>query len=75
MTIQTQTNTANLREFVLALPIAEPVQADSRDYGFDFDEAELAEELTAPLPASLSIQSILEVDANEFEKSFHFFLS
>ena len=73
MTIQTQTNTADLHEFVLAFPIAEPIQADSRDYGFDFNEDELGRDLLAPLSDSISIQSLPEVDA--FEKIFQYFLS
>ena len=73
MTIQTQTNFTNLREFILALPIAEPIQADSRDYGFDFNEDELGRELLAPLPVSLTVQSHPDTDA--FDQTFHCFLS
>lgn len=75
MTIQTPTTPVSLREFAFALPIAEPIQADSRDYGFDFDEEELGRELLAPLPDSLSAPSFPEVDADAFEKTFLYFLS
>ncbi|MEW6030378.1 MAG: hypothetical protein ACOYZ8_08225 [Chloroflexota bacterium] len=53
----------------------ESIFADSRDYGFDLDKDELARELLAPLPASLPASSLPEVDADEFEQTFHFFLS
>ena len=54
---------------------ATPVQACSRDYGFDFDEEEIGRELLAPLPAWLSTQPILEIEADEFEQVFQCFLS
>jgi|PlaIllAssembly_1097288.scaffolds.fasta_scaffold1484349_1 hypothetical protein len=72
MTIQTQTTPARLSEFVVALPIAEPIYANPCDYGFDFDAEELA---PTSLPASLPAQSLPEVDALEFEAAFHYFLS
>ena len=72
MTTQTQTNSAKLRELALALPIAETIQADSRDYGFDFNEDELGRELLSPLPAGITVQSL--PDANSAEKTFHYFL-
>ena len=73
MTIQTQTNSTNLCEFVITLPIMELIQADSRDYGFDFNKDELGRELLAPLPASFTVQSLPDLDA--FENTFHYFLS
>lgn len=75
MTIQTQTTSLSLREFAFALPVAESIQADSRDYGFDFDEEELGSELLAPLPDSISAQSFSEAAADAFEKTFQYFLS
>ena len=75
MTIQTQTTSLSLREFAFALPVAEPFQAEACDYGFDFDEEELGRELLAPLPDSLSVQSLPEVDACAFESTFQHFLS
>lgn len=75
MTIQTQTTSLSLSEFAFAIPIAEPIQADSRDYGFDFEEEELGRELLAPLPVSISAQSFPEVDADTFESTFQYFLS
>lgn len=75
MTNQTQTTSICLREFAFLLPPTESIHADSRDYGFDFDEDELGLELAAPLPACLSIQSLPEVDADAFESTFQHFLS
>jgi hypothetical protein len=73
MTIQILTHPATICNFLVALP--EPIQASSRDYGFDFDEEEIARELVTPLPASLSTQAIPEVDADDFEQIFQYFLS
>jgi len=56
------------------LPV-QPVQACSRDYGFDFDEEEIVRERLAPLPASLSVQTIPEVDADKFDFDNLWFLS
>ena len=54
---------------------SEPIFASSRDYGFDFDEEEIGRELLTPLPVSLSTQPVLEIEADEFEQTFHYFLS
>jgi len=54
---------------------AQPVQACSRDYGFDFDEEEMGREMLAPLPVDLSSQAIPEADADEFEQGLRCFLS
>lgn len=75
MTIQTQTASINQQAFAFALPVAESFQANSRDYGFDFDEDELGRELLAPLPFNFANQSLPEVDADEFEKTLHYFLA
>lgn len=56
-------------------PLAQPIQASSRDYGFDLDEEEIARELITPLPASLGAASIPEVDADEFVSRYLSFLS
>jgi len=73
MTIQT--TSICLHEFAFLLPSTQSIHADSRDYGFDFDEEKLGMELTAPLPLCLSIQSLPEVDADAFESTFRHFLS
>jgi len=54
---------------------AQPIQACSRDYGFDFDEEEIGREMLAPLPFKTSSHAIPEVDADEFEQVFQCFLS
>jgi hypothetical protein len=66
--------------FVVVSPTADfsrthPIQACSRDYGFDFDEDEIGRELLAPLPVDLSSQGFPEIDADEFEQVFQCFLS
>jgi hypothetical protein len=50
-----------------------PYHATSLDYGFDFNEDELASELSAPLPASQADQPVQHVGADEFEKLFRWF--
>lgn len=80
MNTQTLTNfTLNCNLVIASLPIdfpkARPIQACSRDYGFDFDEEEIGRELLAPLPARLSSGAILEIEADEFEQVFQCFLS
>jgi len=54
---------------------AQPIQACSRDYGFDFDEEEIGREMLAPLHFETSSHAIPEVDADEFEQVFPCFLS
>lgn len=54
---------------------AYPIQACSRDYGFDFDEEEIGRELLAPLPGNLASQAFPEIDVDEFEQVFQCFLS
>lgn len=67
-------------DFAVALPetyqpLESPIYASSRDYGFDFDEEELGNELLAPLHADSASSIIHEVDADEFEQVFQYFLS
>ena len=54
---------------------AQPIQACSRNYGFDFDEEEIGRKMLAPLPFKTSSHAIPEVDADEFEQVFQCFLS
>lgn len=80
MNTQTLTNPVMTCNFVFALPeakfpIESPILASSRDYGFDFDEEEIAREMLAPLPASFADQPIPDVGANEFEQAFQYFFS
>lgn len=73
MTIQILTRPTTICNY-LVTPL-KPIQASSRDYGFDFDEEELARELLAPLPTNFSAQSIPEVTAGEFASRYLWFLS
>jgi hypothetical protein len=54
---------------------AQPIQACSRDYGFDFDEEEIGREMLAFIPANLSSQTIPDIDVDEYEQVFPCFLS
>ena len=80
MNTQTLTTPALTCNFLVAFPQAglsseEPIFASSRDYGFDFDEVELAEGLLAPLPTNPGPQPMSEVAAEEFESRYLSFLS
>ncbi len=54
---------------------ARPVTACSCDYGFDFDEDELASELLASSAASLLDQPTFTIPADEFETLYRWFSS
>jgi hypothetical protein len=73
MTIQTLTRPATICNFLVALP--EPIQASSRDYGFDFDEEEIGRELIAPLPTDHSTRTLCDIDPDEFESRYLWFPS
>jgi len=73
MTIQILTLPATICNFLVASP--EPIQACSRDYGFDFDEEQLAEELLTTSPTDSSTQPASEIAADEFEARYLSFLS
>ncbi len=73
MTTQTLAIPMTICNFIIASE--EPIFADSRDYGFDFDEEDVARELLAPLPAASVVQAPSEVEADEFEKVFQYFIS
>jgi hypothetical protein len=80
MTAQTLASPMTICNFVIAFPeiiyLPEELTCIStRDYGFDFDEEELGNELLALLPAKLADQPIPEVDADGFEQTFQYFLS
>lgn len=49
---------------------AQPIQASSCDYGFDYDEDKLGRELLTPLSASLVAQAMPQVAADEFESRY-----
>ena len=70
---------ANLSQFFFTLspadPDSQPIRAGSRDYGFDFDEEELAREPLAPLPTGLTNWGMPEINPEEFESLFLWFIS
>ena len=70
MNTQTLKNSANICNFSFALLATDllptqPDQISSHDYGFDFDEDELAEDLLASLHSGED-QATLSLDADEF---------
>lgn len=80
MNAQTLTKSAMSLNFLVApseatSPLESPILISSRDYGFDFDEAELARELLAPLPtlAGASISSGTQTD--EFEPALQYYFA
>lgn len=81
MNTQTLTATPMMTcSFVVAIPetdfpAGEPVYASSRDYGFDFDDTELAEELVAPLSLTTHKFTISDVDTNEVEQALRYYFS
>ena len=52
-----------------------PVQACSRDYGFDVDEEEIGREMLAPVPASFLAHVISEPEGDGSENAELWFLS
>ncbi|HEX6269684.1 MAG TPA: hypothetical protein VFZ43_05585 [Anaerolineales bacterium] len=75
MKVQNLTPAVKIFNLVIGLAPIElaptrPIQACSRDYGFDFDEEEIGRELLSPLPANLVWQTIPMIDAEEFEKLY-----
>jgi len=73
MNTQTLTIPVMICNFIVASE--EPILADCRDYGFDFDEDELGRELLAALPFDVANQSLPEVAADEFEERYAWFVS
>jgi hypothetical protein len=47
----------------------QPVHAQSHDYGFDHNEAELATELRAPLPKDMVQHELADVSNTDVENS------
>lgn len=73
MTIQTLTYPATICSFLVAP--SGPIQASSRDYGFDFDEEEIGTALLAPLPEGFSTQPASEGEAEASESGSLCFIS
>lgn len=80
MNTQTLTKSANSLNFLFAFAessslLDRPITASSRDYGFDFDEAELARELLALLPALPATTQSLAAQTHDFEQALQYFFS
>jgi hypothetical protein len=80
MTNQTLTRTRYEFPFFIVFPddgnpAQRPLQASARDFGYEIDEHELAEELIAPLPTGLLIPTLPDVDPDDFEGIYRCFLS
>ncbi len=77
MNAQTLTTSVMTCDFVVAIPqanftVEEPMCASSRDYGFDFDEAELAEEFSGACSTETTLS---ETETSEFERSLRYYFS
>ncbi len=75
-----QSNLSTLRTISVSLRLSatvtcQPACITSLDYGFDFDEEELARELSTPLPEGLGDKPAPLVEAEEFERLYHWFCS
>jgi hypothetical protein len=80
MDFQTQSklfHLGNLIGFRLSptLSICQTACAVPEDYGFDFDERELENELHSPSITGLSGRSIQQIEAVDFETRFRWFIS
>jgi hypothetical protein len=72
MVTQTLVNPATIFNKVASLTarLAEkPIHAKSHDYGFDYNEAELAAELRAPLPKDMVQYELADVSNTDVENS------
>lgn len=57
------------------LPNRQSSNASSCDYGFDRNEEELGQELSSSLPASISEPGIPDIDADDFDGLYTWFLA
>ena len=75
-TIQRNINIFDL--FTLAADVPAPIEwevGQGADGNFYEDKEELARELAAPLPAGIIIQWPAEIDPDEFEASYQWFVA
>jgi hypothetical protein len=52
-----------------------PMLATTGDYGFDFDDEELGQEIPAPLPANVADLPAPDITAEEFDSLYKWFIS
>ena len=63
---------------IFSLPVYIPISTTSitaKEIGYEIDEDDLAREMLAPLPTSLQDQPAPQVDPDEFDKIYKWFLS
>jgi hypothetical protein len=64
------------RLLLLLLPKGTPVEpVTAQSLGFELDPQEMADELSAPLPAGFSSDNLPEVAPEDFERLYGWFLS
>ena len=56
-------------------PFLGPLQVPARDFGYEIDEQNLAEELLAPLSISFPDPNHPDVDPDDFETVYRWYLS
>jgi hypothetical protein len=56
-------------------PPPSPLQVSARDFGYVIDEQELAEALEGPLPSSSPSLNPPQVEADDFESLYSWFLT
>lgn len=55
--------------------LCQPILASSLDYGFDFDDDELGQELSAQLPVNDAESPLPAIPSEEFESRYIWFIS
>jgi hypothetical protein len=74
MTKRKSTHTTTTCNFPIAAS-ERPIYAFSYNYGFDFEEEEIAHELLVTNPVNQKTWTIPDEEVGEFEKGFLFFFS
>ena len=64
----------NIFSLPLSIPMG-PVEISSQDFGYEINEDDLASEMLVQLPDNLLGQTPPEVDPDEFESIYKWFLS
>jgi hypothetical protein len=80
MTVQTLTkvvSTSSIFDFILTVNLksAQPDPLTAADFGFEVGDEELAEELSETIPSSLIPQTAPQVDPEDFETIYNWFIS
>ena len=64
----------NIFSLALSIPTS-PIEISPQDFGYEINEDELASEMRVQLPDDLIWQPIPEVDPDDFETVYNWFLS